>query len=61
MIKRHFTLFLMLAVSVLTVIAAAQDAGEYLILSAQYGTEHHHVDVTNTLKIVASHDQRFRM
>src|ERR1700722_12961666 len=61
MIKRHFTLFLMLAMSVLTVIAAAQDAGEYLILSAQYGTEHHHVDVTNTLKIVASHDQRFRM
>src|ERR1700693_463839 len=61
MAKKHFTLFLMLALSVLTVMAAAQDAGEYLILSAQYGTEHPHVDVTNTLKIVASHDQRFRM
>jgi hypothetical protein len=61
MTKRHFTLFLMLALSVLTVMAAAQDSGEYVILSAQYGTEHHHVDVTNTLKIVASHDQRFRM
>jgi hypothetical protein len=61
MIKRHFTLFLMLTMSALTVAAAAQDAGEYLILSAQYGTEYHHVDVTNTLKIVASHDQQFRM
>ncbi len=61
MIKKHFTLFLMLALSALTLMAAAQDAGEYLILSAQYGTEFHHVDVTNTLKIVASHDQRFRM
>jgi len=61
MVKKHFALFLMLALSVLTVMAAAQDAGDYLILSAQYGTEHHHVDVTNTLKIVASKDQRFRM
>jgi hypothetical protein len=59
--RMRFTIFCMLALSVLTVIAAAQDAGEYLILSAQYGTERHHVDVTNTLKIVASHDQRFRM
>ena len=61
MVKKHFTLFLMLALSVLTVMAAAQDAGDYLILSAQYGTENHHVDVTSTLKIVASKDRQFRM
>ena len=61
MIKMRFTMFLMLALSVLTVMAAAQDAGDYLILSAQYGTESRHVDVTESLKIVARQDRQFRM
>ncbi len=37
------------------------DAGQYLILSAQYGTERRHVDVTNRLKELAGADVRFRM
>src|SRR6266481_6137017 len=61
MVKMRFTMFLILALSVLTVMAAAQDAGEYLILSAQYGTESRHVDVTESLKIVARQDRQFRM
>jgi hypothetical protein len=61
MTKKRFTLYLMMVLSVLTVMAAAEDAGEYVILSAQYGTENRHVDVTNTLKIVARQDRPFRM
>jgi hypothetical protein len=37
------------------------DAGQYAILSAQYGTEFRHVDVTNRLKEVARQDRNFRM
>jgi len=37
------------------------DSGEYVILSAQYGTARRHVDVTNRLKEVAAQDRRFRM
>jgi hypothetical protein len=37
------------------------DAGEYLILSAQYGTEYHHVDVTDRLREAARQDRLFRM
>jgi hypothetical protein len=40
---------------------AAGDSGAYVILSAQYGTEHRHVDVTNRLKEVARRDRTFRM
>ena len=61
----NFTILLMIALSVLTITAAAQgpdrDAGEYLILSAQYGTERHHVDVTQQLREVARQDRLFRM
>jgi hypothetical protein len=38
-----------------------QDEGQYLILSAQYGTQHKHVDVTNRLKEAARQDRLFRM
>ena len=61
MVKMRFTMFLMLALSVLTVVAAAQEAGEFLILSAQYGTERNHVDVTDRLKELARADREFRM
>lgn len=39
----------------------AQDEGDYVILSAQYGTARRHVDVTNRLKELAAQDRRFRM
>lgn len=37
------------------------DSGQYVILSAQYGTSQHHVDVTNRLKELARQDRNFRM
>jgi hypothetical protein len=37
------------------------DEGQFLILSAQYGTEHHHVDVTQRLRELARQDVNFRM
>jgi hypothetical protein len=37
------------------------DAGQYAILSAQYGTGRNHVDVTERLKELARQDQQFRM
>jgi hypothetical protein len=39
----------------------AGDAGQFLILSAQYGNERHHVDVTNRLKDLARTDRQFRL
>jgi len=39
----------------------AGDAGQYTILSAQYGTDRNHVDVTNRLKELARQDRTFRM
>ncbi len=38
-----------------------RDSGQFLILSAQYGTRHRHVDVTNRLKELARQDRNFRM
>ncbi len=65
MVKMRFTIFLTMALSFLllgTVVAQGRgDEGEYLILSAQYGTEHHHVDVTGRLKELARHDRTFRV
>ena len=37
------------------------DSGAFLILSAQYGTERRHVDVTRRLKELARNDVRFQM
>lgn len=56
------TVFLTMALSLLLVgTAAAQDAGQYLILNAQYGNEHNHVDVTQRLKYLARQDRPFRI
>jgi len=48
---------LLFAVAVLPTTLAqgqySQDSGQYRILSAQYGTERNHVDVTNRLKELA--------
>ena len=55
---------LLLTVTFLPTLAAAQysnDAGQYVILSAQYGTKRNHVDVTNRLKELAQRDRIFRM
>ena len=37
------------------------DSGQYIILSAQYGTARRHVDVTNRLRELARQDRTFRM
>ncbi|MBP1627755.1 MAG: hypothetical protein H6Q00_2230 [Holophagaceae bacterium] len=63
--RTRLTLLLMLAMLLfLPGTARAQhhghDAGEYVILSAQYGTEHHHVDVTQRLREGARRDRMFR-
>ena len=56
---------LLLTVAFLPGTLAAQyssnDSGQYVILSAQYGTPRSHVDVTNRLKEVARQDRTFRM
>src|SRR6185312_16951707 len=38
-----------------------RDEGQFVILSAQYGTAERHVDVTNRLKELARHDRTFVM
>jgi len=40
---------------------AQRDEGQYVILSAQYGTGEHHVDVTDRLRQLARSDRVFRM
>lgn len=37
------------------------DAGQYVIMSAQYGTAARHIDVTNRLRQLAQTDRTFRM
>src|SRR6202142_948115 len=56
---------LLLAVAFLPKTQAAKlnpnDPGQYVILSAQYGTARRHVDVTNRLKELARQARTFRM
>ncbi len=40
---------------------SSSDSGQYVILSAQYGTARRHVDVTNRLRELARQDRVFRM
>src|SRR5207244_12662016 len=40
---------------------SSSDSGQYVILSAQYGTARRHVDVSNRLKELARQDRTFRM
>jgi len=66
MFQIRFTMFLMLVLSFLPGQLAAQgpnsrDAGQYVILSAQYGHERRHVDVTDRLKELARAGQTFRV
>jgi hypothetical protein len=39
----------------------SRDSGQYIILSAQYGTSRHHLDVTEQLKELARQDRTFHM
>jgi hypothetical protein len=63
MFKTRLTIFLLMGLWLLLAgTALAQpDQGEFLILSAQYGTETRHVDVTGRLKELAAHDRTFRV
>jgi hypothetical protein len=58
----RLAIFLMMALSLLLLgTVVAQDAGQYVILSAQYGNDRHHVDVTNRLRDLARSDRSFRV
>jgi hypothetical protein len=66
MLRMRFAFFLMLALSfLLPGQLAAQgprgDAGQYVILSAQYGHARRHVDVTNRLRELAREDRPIRV
>ena len=60
--KIRFAILLTLMLGlVLPATLMAQPPGEFVILSAQYGTERHHVDVTQQLREAARHDRWFRV
>src|SRR6478609_2505230 len=65
MLQVRLVIALLAAVVLLPGSSVAQynsgDSGQYVILSAQYGTAQHHVDVTNRLKELARQDRTFRM
>ena len=65
MFRMRLGIGLLLALAFLPRTLSAQpsfaDSGQYVILSAQYGTARHHVDVTNRLKELARQDLTFRM
>ncbi len=64
MFKIRYAITLMLALSFLPATLQAQggrDEGRFVILSAQYGTERRHVDVTRQLKDLARQDRPFRV
>jgi len=66
MSKTRLAIFLTMAVSVVLLgTVAAQpmggDAGQYLILNAQYGSDRSHVDVTERLRFLARQDRPFRV
>jgi hypothetical protein len=64
MFTMSFVIGLLLVVAFLPETLVAQlssnDSGQYVILSAQYGTARRHVDVTNRLKELARQDRMFR-
>ena len=63
MLRSRFTILLMISAALLLLgtVAARADEGQFVILSAQYGTERHHVDVTQRLRELARADRPFRM
>jgi hypothetical protein len=61
MLKIRFAILVAIASTLLLAGMAAADEGQFLILNAQYGNEHNHVDVTNRLKELARRDRPFRI
>ena len=65
MLKTRTLNILLVLVLFIPALAMAQygspDAGQYTILTAQYGTPARHVDVTNRLRELAQSDRSFRM
>jgi hypothetical protein len=62
MFQSRSIVVLLLALTLLPAMVVAQrDSGQFVILSAQYGTTYHHVDVTNRLRDLARSDRSFRM
>jgi hypothetical protein len=61
MLKTRSAIFIVIALSLLLPAMAVADVGQYLILSAQYGNQWRHIDVTNRLKQLAATDQRYRV
>lgn len=65
MFKIRLIVALLLTVAILPGTLVAQyhsdDSGQYVILTAQYGTPRNHVDVTQRLKELARQDRNFRM
>jgi hypothetical protein len=66
MLNRNLHVALLAALILFTGVVWAQypgggDSGQYVIISAQYGTAEHHVDVTARLKELARQDRAIRM
>lgn len=61
MFKKASTVFLLVASSLLLSYTASAQPGQYLILSAQYGNQWRHIDVTNQLKDLARRNAQFRL
>jgi hypothetical protein len=61
MFKKRSAIFYLTALSLLLPTTLAAQAGQYLILSAQYGNQRNHLDVTNRLKELAHRNARFRV
>src|SRR5437660_7268591 len=62
MFKERCAIFLTMVLSPLLLgTVSAQDAGQYVILNAQYGNERNHVDVTNRLSELTRRDRPFRI
>ena len=61
MFKKLSAILFVAAWSLLLPGTLTADEGEFVILSAQYGNEGNHVDVTNRLKELARRDRRFRV
>jgi len=59
--RRHWTLGAAAALLALGLPARAEDEGDFVILSARYGTEQRNVDVTERLRELARQDRRMRL
>jgi len=61
MLSTRSAIFFVMTLSLCLLATVRADTGQYLILSAQYGNERNHIDVTARLKDLASRDVRFKL